>query len=78
MNEQLDCPLAPEDVKTIMKTLEANVQASRSRLRDHEEKFEHLSKEIKVTQTCEIAGGVMRKVSRGQCFRTIYDVDDGF
>ena len=37
-------------------------EPSRNRLRDHQEKFENLSKEIKVSQTCEIAG-FMRKVS---------------
>ena len=36
-----------------------------------------LSSEIKVSQTCESAG-FMRKVSIGQYFRTIHDVDDGF
>ena len=41
-NEQLECSLAPADVKTVMKPLEANVLASRNRLRDHQEEFEHL------------------------------------
>ena len=50
----------PEEVNTLMKTLESDVQASRNRLRDDQEKFENLPKEIKVTQTCEIAG-FMRK-----------------
>ena len=59
MNVQLDCPLAPEDVKTTMTTREISVQASRNRLRDHQEKFENLSKE-KMTQTCEIAGSCGR------------------
>ena len=41
-DEQLDCPLASEDVKT-------------NRLRDHKEIMENMWKEVKVTQTCEIA-----------------------
>ena len=76
MTEQLNRPLALEDVNTMMKPLETDVPASRNRLRDHHEKFENVSKEIKVTQTCEIAG-FMRTVSPGQCFKAIYDIDDG-
>ena len=56
VTEQLNRPLAPEDVNTMMKPVETEVPASRNRLRDHHEKFENVSKEIKVTQTCEIAG----------------------
>ena len=48
----------------------------RDRLRDHQEKFGNLSKEIKVSQFCEWAG-FMKKVSIGQHFRTIRDVNDG-
>ena len=77
VNEQLDCPLLPEEVNTLMKTPETDVQASRNRLRDDQEKFEHLTKEMKVTQTCETTG-FMRKVALAQCFRTIHDIDDGF
>ena len=69
VHEQLIRKLAP--------TLWTEVQASTNRLRDHEEKFAKLSKEIKVTQTFEIAG-FMKKVSLGQCFRTLDDIDDGF
>ena len=76
VTEQLNRPLALEDVNTMMKPLETDVPASRNRLRDHHEKFENVSKEIKVTQTCEIAG-FMRTVSPGQCFKAIYDIDDG-
>ena len=60
-----------------MKPLETDVRASGNRLRDHNERFETLSEDIKVTQTCEIAGFV-RKVSPRQYFRTIHDVGDGF
>ena len=38
----MECSLAPEDVKTVVKPLETNVLASRNRLRDHHEEFEHL------------------------------------
>ena len=76
LNEQLIRKLAPEEVNTLEKTLWTEVQASTNRLRDHEEKFAKLSKEMKVTQTCEIAG-FMKKVSRGQCFRTLKDIDHG-
>ena len=76
VNEQLDCPLAPEHVNTIMKELETDVEASRNRLRDHQEKLDSLSKENKVAQTFEIAGFV-RKVAPGHCIRTIRDTDDG-
>ena len=58
-----------------MKTLEADVQASRNRLRGHQEKFANLSEEIKVTHTCEIAR-LMRKVSLGHCFRRVHDIDE--
>ena len=77
VNEQLDFPLTLEDVKSTMKTLETDVLAYWNRVLDHQEKFENLSKETKVTQTCDIAG-IMRKITYGQCFRAIHDVDDGF
>ena len=76
-NEQWDCSLASEEVNTLKKTPRANVPASGNRSRDHQEKFGHLPKEIRVAQTCGIAG-FRRKVSPGQCFRTIHDIDDGF
>ena len=75
VNEQLDRPLAPEEVNTLMRAPETDVQASSNRLREHQEKVENPSKEIKVTQTCEIAG-FKRKVSPGQCFQTSHDNDD--
>ena len=56
MNEQFNRKLVPEDVNTLVKALETDVQASRNRLSDHQEKFEHLSKVIEVSQTFEIAG----------------------
>ena len=46
-------------------------------MRDHQEEVEHLSRETKVSQICTSAG-FMRKVSVGQYFRTIHDVNDGF
>ena len=64
-------------MNTLIKAPETDVQATRNRLRDHQEKFANLSTQIKVSQTCEIAGFV-RKVSPAQCFRTIHDIDDGF
>ena len=75
MNEQLNRKVAPEEANTLVQVLETNFQASRNRLSDH--KFENLSKEIKVSLTCELVG-FMRKVSHGQSFRTNHDIDDGF
>ena len=46
MNGQLNRKLASEEVRFLMKTLETDVQASRNRLRDNQEKFENLSTEI--------------------------------
>ena len=46
-NEQLNRTFAPEEVNTLVKALEIDVQASRNRLGDHQEKFENLSKERK-------------------------------
>ena len=54
----------------LVQALETNVQAARDRLRDHHEKFENSSKEIKVSQACESAG-FMKKVSIGKYFRAI-------
>ena len=53
--EQLYRKLEPEEVNTLVQALETNVQAARDRLRDHQEKFENLTKEIKVSQICESA-----------------------
>ena len=47
MNELLNRKLAPEEVAYPENTLETDVHALRNRLRDNQEKFEHLSKEIK-------------------------------
>ena len=77
MNEHLHFKLAPEDVKDLMKTPEFDVQASTNRLRDHQEKFQNSSREMRVARTCE-TDGFMRKISLGQYFRTIYDVQGGF
>ena len=43
VSEQLDRPLAPEEVNTLVTAFET-VQATRNRLRDHQEKFDILSK----------------------------------
>ena len=64
-------------MNTLVQTIKTNVQAARDRLRDHQEKSEILSREIRVSQICESAV-LMRKVSIGQCCRTIRDVTDGF
>ena len=69
--------MEPEEANTLTQAPETNVQLARERLRDHREKFENLSKEVKESQTCEPAG-FMRKVSIGQYFRTIQDVNDAF
>ena len=64
-------------MNTLVQTPETNVQAARDRLRNHQERFEELSREMKVSQICESAGFI-KKVSIGQYFRNIHDVDDGF
>ena len=76
LSEQLCRKWESEEVDTWVQTLETNVQAARDRLRDHQEQFEKLPKEIKVSQTCE-STGFMRKVSIGHYFRIIHDVKDG-
>ena len=70
VNEQFYRKLEPEEANTLVQTLETNVQAARDRLPDHQEKFEKLSREMKVSQICESAG-FMRKVSIEQYFGTI-------
>ena len=45
MNEQLDRKLAPEEVNTLVKALDIDFDASRNRLRVHQEKFENLLKD---------------------------------
>ena len=77
MNEQLDCELSPEVVSVITKPLEINVPAQGNLLRSHNKRFENLPEDIKVILTGETAG-FMRKISPGQCFVTIHDLDDGF
>ncbi len=39
--------LEPEDAKTLVQALETNFHAARDRLRDHQEKFENSSKDVK-------------------------------
>ena len=77
VNDQLCHKLEPQEVDTLVQILGTHVQAARDRLRVHQERFERLSREIKVPQICESAG-FMRKVSIGQYFKTIHDVEDGF
>ena len=48
--------LDPGEGNTLVRTLETNVQAARSRLRSHQERFEKLASEIKICQICEFAG----------------------
>ena len=43
-------------MNTLVQTLETNVQAARDRLRNHQERFEKLSREMKVSLFCESAG----------------------
>ena len=54
VNEQLHRNLELEEVNTLVRTLETNVQAARDRLRNHQERFEKLSKRDK--------GRVMQRV----------------
>ena len=61
--QQLYRKLEPEEVNTLVQALEA-----RDRLRDHHEKFENSSKQIKESQTCESAG-IIKKVAVGKYFR---------
>ena len=77
VNDQLCRTLEPQEVDTLVQTPRTNVQAARDRLRIHQERFDRLSSEIQVPQICESARFV-RKVSTGQYFKTIHDVDDGF
>ena len=46
VNEQLYRTLERQEVHALVRTLELNVQAARDRPRDHQEKFENLSREI--------------------------------
>ena len=73
VNEQLYGNLAPKEANTLITALEIDAQAARFRLRDHQEKLDNLSKEKKVSQTCEVAG-FMSGVSLGHCYRTFHDV----
>ena len=77
VNDQLCKKLELQEVDTLVLTPRTNVQAAGDRLRTHRERFEELSNEIKILQACESAG-FMRKVSIGQYFKTMHDVDDGF
>ena len=47
VSEQLYRKLELEEVNTLVRTPETNFQAARDRLRDHQEKFVILSREIK-------------------------------
>ena len=66
-----------EEVNTLVRTFETNVQAGRDRLRDHQEKFEILQREIQLLQMCESAG-FLRNVPLDNTFKTIHDEDDRF
>ena len=71
VSEQLYPKLELQEVNTLVQTPETNVQAARDRLRNHQERFEKLSRETKASQICE-STGFRRKVSIGRYFRTIH------
>ena len=72
VKEKLFRNLSSEEVNTPIRAFETYVQAARNRFRDRQEKFENLSKEITVSQTCETVGFI-GTVCIGQYFRTIHD-----
>ena len=58
VNDQSHQKLVPQEVDTLVQTPRTNVQAVGDRLRIHDQRFEELSNEIKITQVCE-SGGFM-------------------
>ena len=52
VNEQLRRKLEPEEVNTFVRTPGTNVQAARDQLRNHQERFEKLPTDMKVSQIC--------------------------
>ena len=77
MNEQSDRRLSPEVVPILTNPLSTNVPAQGNLLRSHSERFETLPEDRRMIRASETAG-LMRKISPGQCFVTIHDVDDEF
>ena len=60
MIEQLDCRLSPDVLSVMTKPLEIYVPAQGNLLRNHNERFENLTEDIKEFQNGETAG-FMRK-----------------
>ena len=75
VNDQLSQKLEPQEMDSLVQTPRTTVQAG-DRLRTQHQRFEELSNEIQKTKACEDAG-FMRRVSIGQYFKTLHDVDDG-
>ena len=73
MSEQWD----RRHLTVITKPLSINVPVQGNLLRRFYQRFETLPKTTQVIKTCENAG-FMRKISLGQYFVTIHDMDDGF
>ena len=63
-NTQLWWKLKSEEVNTLARTSETNVQVARHGRRINPERFENLSSEMKVSQICETTG-FLKKISAG-------------
>ena len=64
----------PSVVSILTKSLLINAPAHGNRVRQHNERFENLPEDIRVSKASEDAG-FMRKISRGQYFVTTHDME---
>ena len=73
LNDESESRVAPNVVSILTNPLWINVPVQGDSLRRHNERFEHLPEDIRISKASEDAG-FMRNVSRGQCFVTIHDI----
>ena len=74
MNNESESKVAHADVAILTKSPMIKVLARKNSVQQHKERFENLPEDIRVSKASGDAVFI-RKVSPGQCFVTIHDIE---